>query len=112
MTTIAEKVLFLEFLGYREENTYTKKEQIKNTKLKKIYRLDDFNPIDWDILDEITRNVCKIKGFENIENDIKEMRENAKIEDVYNSCLSLIKHYKELNKPYTEFKTDELNFIA
>ena len=112
MITIADKILFLQFLGYNKEVSYVKKEECENTKLKNTYKVDDFNPMDWDILEEATRKVCKIKGFENIENDIKEMRENAKIENVYNSCLSMIKHYKELNKPYTEFKTDELNFIA
>jgi len=53
---------------------------------------------DWNWLMEVVEKIANIKGFFEIENDLIDMKINAKISDVYNACVEFIKWYNQQNQ--------------
>ena len=60
------------------------------------YMIENFSyHKSWDWLMPVVEKIANTKGFYNIENDLKDLKINSKIEDVYKSCVSFIEYTNE-----------------
>jgi len=54
--------------------------------------------VSWDWLMPVVEKISKIKGFNDIENDLSDLRITAKMENVYSAVISFIKWHNTQNQ--------------
>jgi hypothetical protein len=92
--------LIAEFLGQKSDKYEFPQFGYMNTKGDFITEFNDsqlkFHK-DWNWLMPVVEKISHLYDFFNIENDLKDLRINANINDVYSACLSFVKHYNNQN---------------
>jgi hypothetical protein len=67
---------------------------VSATNIEALYKFLRYDfATDWGLLMQVVEKISNIKGFNDIENDLNNLKINAKIEDVYNACVSFVKWY-------------------
>lgn len=110
MNTTEKNKLILEFMGVEPVyNSYAERwqwsdgvffstsNQDKGKTLQDMANYAKYST-SWDWLLPVVEKTANIKGFFNVENDLANMKITAKIENVYNACVSFIQWYNQQPK--------------
>jgi hypothetical protein len=88
--------LIAEFMGLKKDNPNTN--WFYNAESGKYFRENELEYHQkWGWIMPVVKKISHLYDFFNIENDLKDLRINANINDVYSACLSFIKHYNNQN---------------